>query len=478
VSARRAVAAASITGLLAAGCPLGSNYERPELGPPDAFRGDAAPAAESFVDRLAWWEIFGDPVLVELTSEALASNLDLAAAVARVEQAGSFVGVARSEIVPQIGYEAQGGRGSSSKNVTGGDGDARSFFAGALNLAWEIDVWGRIRRATEAARAELLATDAFRNGVRLSIVAGVAAAYLELRERDLELEIAQRTTRSFAETRDLFERQFRGGTASRLEVERAEASRASTEAFVPQIESRLVEIENRISVLLGRPPGPIPRGAALVAQPLPPEVPPGLPSALLERRPDVVEAEQLLVAANARVGEALTSFFPRIGLTSVYGRQSEDLSDLLKRGSSAWSLAGLAAGPIFQGGRIWYLFQASKSEREAALRGYEQTVLVALREVSDALVARAKLAEAVAFQARAVAALEESVRLALVRYRGGLSDYIEVLTAQQDLFPAELELARLELAEQLAVVELYRALGGGWSIGEAPPSPAAPPQQP
>jgi multidrug efflux system outer membrane protein len=459
--------------MLATGCALGPNYQRPELAPPDAFRGEAAPAAEAFVDLLPWWEIFGDPALVALTIEALESNHDLAAAIARVESSESFVGVARSEMIPQIGYDLEAGRAETSKKVTGGDGNARDFFFGAVNLAWEIDVWGRIRRATEAARAEMLASEAFRRAVRLSLVAGVAQAYFELRELDSEIEIARRTAQAYVGTRDLFQRRFQGGAASRLEVERAEAALAQTEAEIPDLERRIVAKENEISVLLGRHPGEVARGETLEAQRIP-EIPSGLPSQLLERRPDVVFAEESLVAANARVGVALAGFFPRIGLTSFYGRQSEDLADLVKKGSGAWSLAGLAAGPIFEGGRNWYLFSASKSEREAALSEYEQSVLRSFQEVSDALVAREKLALARAHQTRAVESLRESVRLALVRYRGGLSNYIEVLNAQQDLYPAELLLARYELEELLSLTRLYRALGGGWSLDETPASSAPP----
>ena len=464
------LAAVAALSTLAAGCALGPNYQRPDLAPPDAFRGEAAPGGEAFVDLLPWWQVFGDPALVGLTTEALEGNLDLAAAVARVETSESFVGVARSELVPQIGYDVEGGRARSSKNFGFGDGNPRSFFFGALNLAWELDVWGRIRRSTEAARAELLASEAFQRAVRLSLVAGVAQAYFELRELDSQLEIARRTADAYVETRDLFQRQFQGGTASRLEVERAEAALAQTEAQIPDLERLIVAKENEISVLLGRDPGDVARGDTLEAQQIP-EIPTGLPSQLLERRPDIVFAEETLVAANARVGVALTGFFPRIGLTGLYGRQSESLADLVKKGSGVWSIAGLAAGPIFEGGRNWYLWSASKSEREAALREYEQSVLRAFQEVSDALVAREKLALAREHQARAVESLRESVRLALVRYRGGLSNYIEVLNAQQDLYPAELLLARYDLEELLSLTRLYRALGGGWSIDALPGAP-------
>jgi len=471
---RRRAAALGSAALLFASCALGPDYRRPaELPAQPAFRGETTPVAESFVDELPWWQIFGDPVLVALIEESLANSRDLAAAVARVEQARFLVGVARADLFPQIGYRAEGGRGRSSENI-GDTGDTADFFLGALDLAWEIDVWGRIRRATEAARAELLATEAFERGVRLSLVAGVAQAYFELRELDLELEIAHRSAESFAATRDLFQRQFEGGAGSRLPVERAEAALAETEAAIPELESQIVAKENQLSVLLGRPPSDIPRGGSLAEQTQPPEVPAGLPSALLERRPDLIEAEEILHAANARVGQSIADFFPRIGLTSFYGRQSSELSTLLESGSLAWSAAALAAGPIFEGGRRWYLFKGSKAEREAALHGYEQGVLVALQEVSDALVARDRLGLARERQARAVAAYEESVRLAQVRFWGGLASYFEVLDAQQLLFPSEIRLARLDLDRLTALVQLYRALGGGWSLDQTPATAPAP----
>jgi len=475
VSGARLVAGCAA--LLLAGCALGPDYRRPaELPSAPGFRGEAAPRDQAFVDELPWWEIFGDPVLVALIEESLANNRDLAAAVARVEQAGFFVGVARSDLFPQVGYRGEGGRGRTSENVPGGTGETTDLFLGALDLAWEIDVWGRIRRATEAARAELLATEAFERGVRLSLVAGVAQAYFELRELDLELEIALRTSDSFETTRDLFLRQFEGGTASRLAVERAEAALAETEATIPTLEARIVAKENELSVLLGRAPGDIPRGATLGEQRQPPEVPAGLPSALLERRPDLIQAEQTLVAANARVGESLADFFPRIGLTAVYGRQSSELSTLVESGSLAWSAAALVTGPLFQGGRLWYLFKGSKAEREAALQGYEQSILVALGEVSDSLVARERLGLARDQQARAVAAYTESVRLAQVRFWGGLASYFEVLDSQQLLFPSEVRLARLDLDRLIAFVQLYRALGGGWSLDQTPaPAPTPTP---
>ena len=468
---RSAVHSGIVFGLAVAaigGCAIGPNYKRPkDLPDAPAFRGEETAAEKSFVEELPWWQIFGDPALVELAKEALANNRDLAVAAARVEQARYFVGVARSDLFPQLGYGVEAGRGEGSENIVG-LGRSDNLFVGAVNLAWEIDIWGRIRRATQAARAELMASEAFERGVRLSLIAGVASAYFELRELDRELSIAERTAETFRKSRDLFLRQFQGGTASRLAVERAEGALAGTEATIPELESRIVAKENELSVLLGRPAGEIPRGDTLAEQQQPPVVPAGIPAQLLERRPDLVEAEQVLVAANARVGESIANFLPRIGLTSFFGHQSNDLSDFLDGGSRAWSVAGSLAGPIFQGGRNWSLFQASKAEREAATRLYDQRVLVALREVSDSLVAWDRLALAREAQARAVTAYEESVRLSQVRYWGGLATYFEVLESQQLLFPAEIRLAQLELSRLRSLVQLYKALGGGWSLDTLP----------
>lgn len=450
------------------GCAIGPNYERPkDLPDAPAFRGDETEAEQSFVEELPWWQIFDDPALVDLTQTALANNRDLAVAAARVEQARYFVGVARSDLFPQLGYDVEAGRSEGSENING-LGRTDNLFVGAVNLAWEIDLWGRIRRATQAARAELMATEAFERGVRLSLIAGVASAYFELRELDRELAIAVRTAETFRKSRDLFLRQFEGGTGSRLAVERAEGALAGTESTIPELESRIVAKENELSVLLGRPAGEIARGNTLAEQQQPPGVPAGIPATLLERRPDLVEAEQVLVAANARVGESIANFLPRIGLTSFFGHQSNELSDFLDGGSRAWSVAGSLAGPIFQGGRNWSLFQASKAEREAATQLYDQQVLVALREVSDSLVAWDRLALAREAQARAVTAYEESVRLSQVRYWGGLATYFEVLESQQLLFPAEIRLAQVELSRLQALVQLYKALGGGWSLDKLP----------
>jgi outer membrane protein, multidrug efflux system len=454
------------------GCAIGPNYLRPEVPLPETHRGQVGvPEAASLAD-LPWWEVFQDQVLQGLITEALANNYDLRTAAARVEQARALVGVARADFSPQIGYEGDAGRahGVSQARVPIVPGQTSNTFAGLFNLAWEFDVWGRIRRADEAALADLFATEEFRRGVVLSLVSEVAQAYLELRELDLELDIASRTIASFQRTLDLFTRRLQLGVASKLETARAEAALAGTAATVPGLERRIVAKENQINVLLGRPPSPIPRGTLLVDQTVPPATPAGLPSQLLERRPDILQSEQSLVAANARVGVAEANFFPRIGLTSLYGGASTDIENIVSSGHIE-AVAGQLVGPLLQGGRIFENYQAALAQREQARLQYEQAVIQALQEVSNALTDQQKLAEAREEQTRTVFAYRESVRLSTLRYTGGFANYFEVIEAQQLLFPAEIILAQVQRDQLIAVVQLYRALGGGWSAYVEQPTP-------
>ncbi len=461
-----ALAAAAWLGLTA--CAVGPDYRRPELPTGESFR--ERPEETSSIADVPWWEVFRDETLVALIRESLENNRDLVLATANVETARYLAAVQRGELFPQVGYEADAARGDQTLlGAVSPELETDDAFLTALNLAWEIDVWGRIRRASEAARAEMLASEAFRRGVVLSLVSAVAQAYFELRELDLELEIALESVAAFQETRDLFERQYQGGVVSRLDPLRAEAALAQAAATVPDLERRIVAKENELSVLLGRPAGSIPRGAPLEVQTEPPEVPAGVPSLLLERRPDLVEAEQVLVASNAREGAALAEYFPRIGLTAVAGSVSDDLSDLLGAGNGLWSVGGSALGPIFTAGRTTYFWRATQAASDASTAAYEGAVLNALREVSDSLTAREKLAVVRAEQERAVAALRESVHISRTRYLGGLANYIEVLDAQQQLYPAEFALAQTERDQLLAVVEIYRTLGGGWQLHDAPP---------
>jgi multidrug efflux system outer membrane protein len=455
--------AALLAAVLLAGCALGPRYRRPEVATPALHRGQTEAEPASLAD-LPWWELFQDTALRELIGTSLAANRDLAVAAARVEQARGFVLVARSEMLPQGGYTGSADRG---RGLVIGSTDTFNVFAGVLNAAWEIDLWGRIRRTTEAARAELLASDEFRRGIVLSLVSGVAQAYFELRELDRELEIARRTTASFADTQNLFVRQFQGGVGTKLATARADAAHAQTAASVAELERLVVVKENQLSVLLGRLPMPIVRGATLTDQVVPPTTPAGLPSTLLERRPDVRGAEALLRSANARVGVAITEFFPRIGLTAAYGGRSTELDQITSGAASLWNIGGSVVGPLFQGGRLIGGYEAARADWEASRAEYEQAVLVAFREVSDALIAIDRLRVVYEELFHAVASLNDAYRLSRLRFVDGLASYFEVLEAQQELFPAEIALARVERDRLLAVVQLYRALGGGWTDAPA-----------
>jgi multidrug efflux system outer membrane protein len=457
--------------LFAAGCAVGPDYRRPELTAPASFRGEAAPASAASLADLPWWELFRDPALKGLIQDALAGNYDLRIAAARVAQARALAGVARAEFFPWIDYHAgvQRARGvfKFAPELELPAGGTDNLFIGGLSAAWEIDVWGRIRRSNEAARAELFASEEGRRGVLLTLVSDTAQAYFELLALDLRLAIARDATDSFQRTYTIFRRRFEAGIVSTLQTSRAEGALAASAATIPDLERQIALKENQINVLLGRDPGPVPRGIALEDQQVPPAVPSGLPSVLLERRPDVRQAEQRLVKANAQIGVAKAGFFPRIGLTALLGAVSPELSALTSGTASLWALAGSLSGPLFQGGRILEGYRASQAGWDQARLQYEVTAIRAFQEVSDALVALQKLALFQADQARSVTALDQSVRVAYRRYFGGLASYYEVLEAQQLLFPAQDLLARIRRDRFLALVGLYRALGGGWNLTDA-----------
>lgn len=463
--------------LLLSGCPVGPNYHRPEATPPSDFYGQTqAPEPESLAD-LPWWQVFSDPVLQRLVTEAVQSNYDLRVAVARVEQAEALVGVARAPLFPQAGYQGTASR-QRSLVFPGQPYPTYNLFAGAFNLAWELDIWGRIRRATEAAQAEMLSTEEFRRGVLLTLVSTVARDYFDLIELDRELEIAYDTTDSFRQTLELFTRRYQGGVGSKLQTERAAGALYQAAATIPNLQAQIVATENQINVLLGRNPGPVPRGALLVDQKTPPDTPPGLPSDLLERRPDVLQAEENMRSANAQVGVAVANFFPRIGLTSLYGGESTELKDVVKGTANIWNLVGSISGPIFTGGQLLEQYYAQKAFWEQTKFQWEQTLVTAFSEVSSTLVSQAKLVDVRAEQEKTVAAYQESVRLSLLRYNQGLANYYEVLEAQQLLFPAQNDLARVQRDQLQVVVDLYRVLGGGWQVPDdawtGPAEPRAP----
>ena len=450
--------------LTLAGCAVGPNYKRPAVDVPTGFRGATNDVSTNSLADLPWWGVFKDPVLQDLIQVALTNNYDLRITLTRVDQARALQAQARSQLLPQLGYAGEANRGKNEYlglPVPNGGQTMNSFLAG-FGAVWEIDLWGRVRRMNEAARANFMATQEGRRAVMISLVSGVAEAYLQLLELDEQLAIARRTRDSYERTLKLFSDQHAGGLASKLEVSRAELALRTVTATVPEIERQIALNENAINTLLGRNPGPVPRTSTLLAQQMPVEIPVGLPSSLLERRPDVRAAEQQVRVANAEIGVAIGDFFPRIGLTAFYGGTSTDLDNLLKSEANIWSAAATAAGPVFTGGRLTGRYRQTKAGWEEAKLRYQQTALTAFREVSDALISHRQFEEERAEQTQAVGAGREAVELATTRYKEGKASYYEVLEAQQQLFPAENTLSRIEVARRLAVVQLYKALGGGW----------------
>ena len=460
------VAFAASVALLMVGCTLGPNYDRPQIVVPANHRGaQTTPTPESLAD-LPWWELFKDPVLQELTREALRNNYDLRTAAARVEEARAQVGIARSFLFPQLDLSGSGSvqqvsRINEPPQAISSDRTFRNWFLG-FGLAWELDVFGRIRREEEAASATYLATDMARRGVLITLIGDVAQFYFTLRELDLELEVSRRTLGLNDETVEFYRTRLTGGVSNRLELNQGIANRSRTAAVIPELERRIAIQENLINFLLGRNPGPIPRGTALTEQYYPPSIPTGLPSTLLERRPDVQQAEQLLVAANADIGAAKALFFPTFSLTGALGGAARDLSNIADKRAAVWSVAGGIFQPIFQGWRLFWNYEATKARFEQTLAQYEKAAQNGFREVADALVTIEKLKDVRAEQEQNVAALRDAAELSRLRYDTGLANYLEILIADQQLFDAELELARTRGSELTGVVQLYRSLGGGW----------------
>jgi outer membrane protein, multidrug efflux system len=455
-----------VSSLVAVGCAVGPNYRRPPVATPERIKGAAeattSPSA-SLADR-AWWELLQDDALQSLVEEALRTGYDVRLAAWRVEEARANAGIARSEFYPQIQGSGGWTRGRPSQFVFPG-AETGNLYDVNVALSWELDLWGRIRRLDEAALAQFLATEEARRGVVISLVSDVAINYFRLRALDLQLDIARRTAGAFGETHALFNDRLDAGIASPLETASAAASLATTAATIPDLERQIAEQENVLTLLLGRYPGDVARGAGLDDQLLPLEVPAGLPSDLLERRPDLRQAEQELVAANAEVGVAVADYFPRISLTAAFGGVAPQVSELFGDGKRWAAGAGLVT-PVFQGQRLRNQHRAAVARWEQAKVRYEQSVTNAFTEVSTALVAYQKLAAVERERVQAVGAFREAVSLSSSRYLSGLSDYLEVLQAQQQLFPAENELAQTRFERLAALVQLYRALGGGWRLAD------------
>jgi multidrug efflux system outer membrane protein len=450
--------------LIFTGCAVGPKYKRPPVTVPEGYRGLAPDAGQQTSASLAdekWWTVFQDPQLQQLIRTALAQNYDVRIAATRILQAQAILGITRADQYPTItgGASAANIRGQRTKVLPEFETSANEVN---LSLAWELDFWGKFRRATEAARASLLATEWGKRAVISSLVSNVATAYFQLRELDLELDISKRTLDSRKQSLNLVEVRARGGVTALIDVRQSEQLVYTAAESIPDLERRIEQQENFLSVLLGNNPGPITRGRPLVEFPILPTVPPGLPSSLLEKRPDIQAVEQQLVAANARIGVAKAAYFPQITLTAIAGYQSPALTDLFTGPAGFWNFGGQLLQPIFTGGRIRSNVHLTEAQQQEAILVYQSTIQQAFREVSDALIAYRKNQEFRQQQELLATAAQDTTRLAGVRYSGGVSSYLEVLDSDTRYFDAQLALAQAQLNERLALVQLYNALGGGW----------------
>ena len=454
---------------LLAGCTLGPDYQRPALPVPEQHR-DAEPPvpgreAASLAD-MQWFALFQDERLQALVRTALENNYDIRVAAARVLEAAAQLGVTRSFLLPTVDGTAAVSRDRVSQELAvplpAGVSPEGNTFSLGLVLNWEVDIWGRIRRQTESARADLFAADWTQRAVLVTVISQVASAYFTLRELDDELAIAQRTLASRQKSLNLTQLRLERGVSTRLDVTQAQTLLYTAAVTIPQVERQIVQTENAIRLLLAQPPGDILRGRTLTEQPIPPEIPAGLPAALLERRPDIRASEEGLISANAQIGAAKALYFPRISITGLLGIESAELDRFIKSSALTWHIGADALQPIFNYGRIRSINEGTLASYLRLLAQYEQTIQTAFREVSDALIGYRKSREQRIQQELLVGSLRDRVGLANQRFFGGLDTYLQVLDAERDLFDAELNLARLQRDERLNIVGLYRALGGGW----------------
>ena len=447
--------------IILAGCVVGPDYQRPDVDVPQSWRAAAADTQALRADE--WWKLFDDPLLDRLVDAALAGNRDIKIAAARILEARANVVVARSFLYPQVTAQTTAARTRAASSVTPpGASPVGEDYRLQGDLSFELDLWGRLRRASEAARADLLATRYAREVTRLALISTAANGYFNLRSLDLQRDIALRTVASRAESLSLTQKRFRGGVVSELDVRQAEAEYQAASAIIPDLQRQIIVQEDALSTLLGRYPGEIQRGKTINAISVPPDVPVGLPSELLARRPDILATEQSLIAANAQIGAAKAAYFPSISLTGLLGVESAELSSLLRGGSRIWQ-AGVGAGlPIFNVGRIGAQVDAASARQEQALQQYRQTIETAFAEVEDALAALRTAREKYNTIEAQAKALRRSLRLADLRYRNGQSAYIEVLDAERNLFNAELGQVQTRQSQLAALVQLYKALGGGW----------------
>lgn len=446
--------------LIVGGCAVGPDYQRPAVDTPAGWR--LAEGEGNALANSAWWELFQDPVLNKLIQISLEQNKDLKIAAAVIEEFIGRYGATRADQFPQISYDALGRRNRvADLDRFPGSSSYGTRYQIDLNVSFEIDFWGRLRRATEAARADLLATEEARRTVILTLVTAVAGSYVQLRELDKELEIARRTLKTREESLRIARLRFEAGITSELEVQQAEAEYQSAAIQIPQTEKAIVQTEDALSLLLGRNPYPVERGRSLDDLGMP-GVPSGLPSELLERRPDIRQAEQELISANAQIGVAKAEYFPSISLTGLLGFASPELSELFTKSSHQWNYGASLLGPIFTAGKIKGQVKTAEARQQQALVSYQKAIQTAFSEVEDGLIDVRKSREQQQAQAKQVEAFSRYLRLARLRYDNGYTSYLEVVDAERNLFDAELALAQSQGGEFLALIGLYKAMGGGW----------------
>ena len=467
---RSAIAVALAT--LLAGCAVGPDYVRPAIDSPAQWRISYVQAAD--VANTAWWEQFGDPALNALIEQALRDNKDLLIAAARVDQFIGQLATTRSQFYPQIGYGANASKNRASRDgmpaLPAGTDPYYTLYQASLSAQWQIDLFGRVRRQTEAAQAQLYASEQGRRAVVLSLTTAVAASYVNLRGLDRQLEIARATAANYTESKRIFDLRFKGGMASQVEVQQVESQYQQALAAIPALEQQVAAQENLISTLLGQNPGPVPRGKTIDQLGVP-GIPGDLPATLLERRPDIVQAEQNLIAANANIGVARSLYYPTLSLTGLLGSTSVALGDFLTGPATTAALAAGLVGPIFSFGAIEGQVQGAEAAQREALATYQRVVQNAFRETNDALVGAQKSRSAAEAQARRVAALREYARLSMLKYDNGYTSYQEVLYAQNELFAAELNAVTTRVEAYAQIVNVYGAVGGGWVTEAAKRAP-------
>jgi multidrug efflux system outer membrane protein len=458
------------------GCMMGPDYKRPETPQAESWRVSAS-TSESMAN-LPWWELLKDETLQQLIRTALMENLDLQIATANIDQFQAQLTISKFDLIPSFSYQGNAfgfrNTNTSAFPVGGGaipesqrNGLSVNYESIGAGLKWELDVWGRIRRSIEAARAQLLSKQENQRVVILSLVSGVAVSYFDLRALDLQIEIAKRTLKAWDESVRISKLRYQQGDITKLDLDRFVAERAGAAAQLADLERQVVVRENQISVLLGRKPSAVPRGRLLIEQPMPPDVPPGLPSELLQRRPDIMMAEQDLRAASANIGVAQALRFPQLSLTGDMSANSLSVNSNSSKPFATFKGQASLTGPIFNASALGYQVKAAEAQGNQAIAQYIKTILQAFQEVEDSLITVQKTREQREAQEQQVEALQSALRLADLRYQGGRANYLDVLTAQRALFDAELSLAQTRRNQLVSVVQLYKALGGGWSPGPA-----------